>query len=128
MFVTDCFSGDEEYPFEKARERMINSLCPDGIPNESITQLRIASALCNAAEFDASTLDRPIHLTKIYGDPTDQAILRLSETLGSVNELRSNWKKLFEIPFNSKNKFMIRIMSSTERQTSSDKAEASQNT
>ncbi|KAL2008629.1 hypothetical protein VTN00DRAFT_6823 [Thermoascus crustaceus] len=101
--------GDEEYPFEKARERMIHGLGQDEFPNESIIQLRIASGLCNAAEFDASTLDRPIHLTKIYGDPTDQAILRLSDTLGSVNELRSNWKKLFEIPFNSRNKFMIRI-------------------
>lgn len=98
---------------------MIHGTAEDGFPNASIGQLRLVSGLCNAAEFDASTLNRPIHLVKIYGDPTDQATLRLSETLGSVNELREGWRKNFEIAFNSKNKFMIRVMSSGS-QTSKD--------
>lgn len=111
MFVTDCFSGGEEYPSEAAKGFLMHGAGPTDLPNESITLLRTISGLCNAAEFDASTLDRPLHLTKIYGDPTDQAILRLSQSLGSVNELRDQWKKVFEISFNSKNKFMILVMS-----------------
>lgn len=111
MFVTDCLSGGQEYPSEKAREMMIHGHGSDDFPNESINQMRVVSGLCNAAEFDASTANQPIHMRKIFGDPTDQAILRLSETLCPVNELRNGWKKDFEIAFNSKNKFMIRIMS-----------------
>lgn len=45
MFVTDCYSGDEESPFKKARERMIRGLGQDEFLNESIIQLRIASGL-----------------------------------------------------------------------------------
>ncbi|KAL4961040.1 cation-translocating P-type ATPase [Aspergillus stella-maris] len=105
MFVTECFSGGEEYTAEDAKQRMTQS-----VYNRLVNCLREACGLCNAAEFDASTLNRPLHAMKIVGDPTDQAILRLSQSLGSVSELRSQWKKVFEIPFNSKNKFMVRVM------------------
>ncbi|BCS24978.1 cation-translocating P-type ATPase [Aspergillus puulaauensis] len=110
MFVTDCFSGNEEYTSDEAKERMAQ-----GIPNKSISLVRSVGGLCNAAEFDASTLDRPLHAVKVFGDPTDQAILRLSQSLGPVNNLRSRWKKTFEIPFNSKNKFMVRVMKSVDQ-------------
>ncbi|KKK25632.1 hypothetical protein ARAM_003675 [Aspergillus rambellii] len=110
MYVTDCFSGGEEYLAEGAKEYMVHGSGSGEFPNESIGLVRIVACLCNAAEFDASTLDRPLHLTKIHGDPTDQAVLRLSQSLGHVSEHRDQWKKAFEIAFNSKNKFMIRIM------------------
>jgi sodium/potassium-transporting ATPase subunit alpha len=116
MFVTDCFSGGEEYPSEQAKERMTHGANPTDLPNESISLVRTVGGLCNAAEFDATTLDRPLHATKIFGDPTDQAILRHSQFLGPVHELRAQWKKCFEIPFNSKNKFMVRVMASTNEQ------------
>ena len=105
MFVTDCFSGGEEYAAEDAKQRMTQEAT-----NKSIHLLREVGGLCNAAEFDASTMDRPLHAMKIFGDPTDQAILRLSQSLGAVSELRAQWKKTLEIPFNSKNKFMVRVM------------------
>ncbi|KAL5340687.1 hypothetical protein BJX70DRAFT_396662 [Aspergillus crustosus] len=116
MFVTDCFSGGEEYPSEEAKERMTHGASSTELPNESISLLRTVAGLCNAAEFDATTLDRPLHSVKIFGDPTDQAILRHSQFLGSVQELRAEWKKTFEIPFNSKNKFMVRVMTTTREQ------------
>jgi sodium/potassium-transporting ATPase subunit alpha len=111
MFVANCFSGGEEYISEDAKERMVHGSAPGELPNESIAVVRAIGGLCNAAEIDATTLDRPLHAMKIFGDPTDQAILRLSQSLGSVSNLRGQWKKVFEIPFNSKNKFMIRVMS-----------------
>ncbi|KAL4982980.1 hypothetical protein BDW68DRAFT_194775 [Aspergillus falconensis] len=116
MSVTNCFSGGEEYPSEQAKERMTHGESPDELPNESINLLRTVGGLCNAAEFDTTTLGRPLHAVKIFGDPTDQAILRLSQFLGPVQELRSQWKKSFEIPFNSKNKFMARVMTSINKQ------------
>lgn len=64
----------------------------------------------------------PIHERKINGDATDQAVLRLSESLGSVAQLRQDWKKIFEIAFNSKNKFMIRIMAPANQAASNNSA------
>lgn len=52
----------------------------------------------------------PLHERKINGDATDQAILRFSESLGPVSELRQMWKKTFELAFNSKNKYMVRTL------------------
>lgn len=74
-------------------------------------QLRAMAGLCNAAEFDAATMELPIYERTVYGDATDQAILKFSEHLGPVSELRQLWKKTYELAFNSKNKFMIRTFS-----------------
>ena len=56
----------------------------------------------------------PLNERKIHGDATDQAILRFSESLGPVSELKQLWRKTFELAFNSKNKFMIRTFSLVE--------------
>jgi sodium/potassium-transporting ATPase subunit alpha len=73
--------------------------------------------MCNSGEFDAATMHLPISDRKINGDATDQALLRLSESLGSVAELRRDYKKVFEIAFNSKNKFMVRLISPADQNT-----------
>lgn len=81
----------------------------------AISQLRAMTALCNAAEFDAADTQTPVESRKVYGDATDQAILRFAEQLGSVREMRLGWKKTFELAFNSKNKFMIRSFESVKK-------------
>ena len=58
----------------------------------------------------------PLHDRRINGDATDQALLRLSESLGPVSELRRMWKKTFELAFNSKNKYMIRTLALVEEE------------
>jgi sodium/potassium-transporting ATPase subunit alpha len=82
----------------------------EGNSSNAIAQLRSIAGLCNASEFDAATNDLPLHERRINGDATDQAILRFSESLGPVSELRQVWKKTFELAFNSKNKYMIRTL------------------
>jgi sodium/potassium-transporting ATPase subunit alpha len=82
--------------------------------NNGIEQLRLIAGLCNSGVFDAATEHLPLHERKINGDATDQAILRFSESLGPVSELRQAWRKNFELAFNSKNKFMIRTISLVE--------------
>lgn len=82
--------------------------------NNGIEQLRLIAGLCNSGDFDAATMNLPLHERKINGDATDQAILRFSESLGPVSELRSAWRKDFELAFNSRNKFMIRTLSLIE--------------
>lgn len=79
-------------------------------------QLRAIAGLCNAGEFDVGTDQLPLNERKINGDATDQAILRFSESLGSVSDLRRMWRKNFELVFNSNNKFMIRVLALAEQE------------
>jgi sodium/potassium-transporting ATPase subunit alpha len=133
MAVTDIFAAGEEYTPEAAQHLFlslkssssIHIALRNGVAADAITpshllqedscadvlnQLRILRALCNAGEFDASTLQIPIKDRKINGDATDQALLRLSESLGEVAQVRREWRKVAEVGFNSRNKFMVRVM------------------
>ena len=59
---------------------------------------------------------------KVHGNATDAAILRFAEIFGSVKDLRYSLKKVVEIPFNSKSKFMVTLVESepTDKNTESD--------
>lgn len=81
-----------------------------------IDQLRAITGICNAGQFDAASAHLPLNERKINGDATDQAILRFSEYIGPVSELRKMWTMKFELAFNSKNKFMITVLSLAEQQ------------
>jgi sodium/potassium-transporting ATPase subunit alpha len=109
MFVTDCLVDTTTFIVESARHE--KSLKEE---EAGTLQLRAVAGLCNAAEFDAASAKLPLHERSIYGDATDQAILRLSESLGPVADLRQMWKKTYELAFNSKNKFMIKTFSLAE--------------
>ena len=106
MFATECCVGSKSMTPEEARDFMIKT----GSSNNSVSQLRALAGLCNAGEFDVATANLPLSERKIAGDATDQAVLRLSESLGPVRDLHLLWKKTFELAFNSKNKFMIRTL------------------
>ncbi|KAJ1911429.1 hypothetical protein H4219_005946 [Mycoemilia scoparia] len=75
----------------------------------AMSALYDSASLCNGATFDGTTLDLPIDERKVSGDATDTAILRFAESLRPVEENRNAHTKLFEIPFNSKNKWMLTI-------------------
>jgi sodium/potassium-transporting ATPase subunit alpha len=109
MFVTDCGISTTTFAPKSARDDMVAKSKASGVH-----QLRAMTGLCNAGQFNAASMKLPLHQRQIYGDATDQAILRLSESLGSVAELRQMWKKTFELAFNSKNKFMIGVFSLAE--------------
>ena len=113
MSVTECCVGTRKMNPETTRWSMIEMRRrPDGDGSRNpVNQLRAIAGLCNSGEFDATSPEVPLPERKINGDATDQAILRFSESLGPVSELRSLWKKHFEVAFNSKNKFMLRTLS-----------------
>lgn len=110
MFVTECSIATHDMTPESARDEMVQHR-HEGKGYNAIDQLRFLSGMCNSGEFDAATNNLPLAERKINGDATDQAVLRFSESLGRVTELREAWKKNFELAFNSKNKFMIRTFS-----------------
>jgi sodium/potassium-transporting ATPase subunit alpha len=113
MYVTECSVGTEPMNPTSARDEMMHRR-RETKGNNGIEQLRLIAGLCNSGEFDAATDSLPLHERKINGDATDQAILRFSESLGPVTELRQSWRKNFELAFNSKHKFMIRTLSLAE--------------
>ncbi|KAK2049021.1 Na,H/K antiporter P-type ATPase [Colletotrichum somersetense] len=104
MIVTECAIGTKTMSAEGAREALTQN------KNNSLQQLRAIAGLCNAGQFDAATIRLPLNERVIHGDATDQAILRFSESLGPVNELRRCWQTKYELAFNSKNKYMIRVL------------------
>jgi sodium/potassium-transporting ATPase subunit alpha len=115
MYVTDCSIGMHNMHNmdpQTTRDEMHQYGQPtrEGKISNAVAQLRSIAGLCNSGEFDAATNHLPLHERKINGDATDQAILRFSESLGPVSELRQMWKKTFELAFNSKNKYMIRTL------------------
>lgn len=105
MTVTECTIGAHNITSEDAELEV------DNAKSTGISQMRALSALCNAAEFDIATNSLPVDQRRVYGDATDQAILRFSEKLGPVSQMRQCWQKTYDLAFNSKNKFMIRTFS-----------------
>lgn len=79
------------------------------------------ASLCSGASFDESmpseeaiNVHSPVlgHATdaaRIIGDASDSAIMRFAATNTDLLQTRSKWFKLFEIPFNSKNKWMLTV-------------------
>jgi sodium/potassium-transporting ATPase subunit alpha len=114
MYVTDAAVGSLTMSPETARDGMVRQRDASKDQN-ALEQLRTVAGLCNSGELDAATSHLPLSERKIHGDATDQAILRLSEYLGPVSELKKLWTKTFELAFNSKNKFMIRTLSLTDK-------------
>jgi sodium/potassium-transporting ATPase subunit alpha len=72
--------------------------------------------LCNGASFVDTDESAPIDQRAIKGDATDTAILRFAEVFADkrygidVATMVESHDKLFEIPFNSKNKWMLTII------------------
>ncbi|CAG8960687.1 hypothetical protein HYFRA_00013455 [Hymenoscyphus fraxineus] len=113
MCVTECTIGLQSMDPQSAHDEMLQRHKEGGGIN-FVDQLRAIAGLCNSAEFDVSTNHLPLPERNINGDATDQAVLRFSESLGPVAELRQMWKRTFELAFNSKNKYMIRTFELAE--------------
>src|SRR5271155_3706118 len=125
MVVTDCLVGYTTMTVSEATQR--HKADDSSSLASALNQVRVVAAVCNAGDFDVTTLKLPLADRKIIGDATDQAVLRFSESLSPVAETRSLWRKRFDLAFNSKNKFAICIASAQQNATSSlSLAEASE--
>ncbi|KAI1616233.1 hypothetical protein EDD36DRAFT_129967 [Exophiala viscosa] len=113
MVVTDCLVGLKTMTAIEAAQDVIVEKSEGHSRKAALEQLRVVSGVCNAGEFDPTTIHLPLNERRIIADATDQAIFRLSESLGSVNESRDMWRKRFDLAFNSKNKFALRVSSAT---------------
>ncbi|KAI9848019.1 MAG: hypothetical protein M1838_000665 [Thelocarpon superellum] len=76
-------------------------------PSKALEELHRASTLCNDATFDPLSIDLPIDARSVNGNATDAAVLRFAETAGPGAAIRTAHPRMFQIPFNSKNKWML---------------------
>ena len=85
-----------------------------------LSQLVLISRLCNGAKFEGNT-KISVHQRTIKGDPTDTAVLRFAEeslhkclsldnTADVLQLLKDDYKNIIEIPFNSRNKWMMSVI------------------
>lgn len=77
------------------------------VPSKAVSALHRASTLCNDASWDVMTAALPIGLREINGNATDAAVFRFAHTVGPSEEVTAANPRIFQIPFNSKNKWML---------------------
>ncbi|PRP84051.1 P-type ATPase [Planoprotostelium fungivorum] len=89
---------------------------------DSCSSLFQVAAICSRAQFEqvditeelrkkgiTSIKDVPIAERAIIGDASETALLRMCESYFDAEMYRQNFPKVFEIPFNSTNKFQLSI-------------------
>ena len=123
MVATDCMIGFHSMTIQEAERELLESRGTDTSRPRSksvgLLQLQMAAAVNNAGEFDPTTIHLPLEERAVIGDATDAAILRLSERLGgngATVTARASWKTKFDLAFNSKNKFALKVVSPNDRE------------
>ena len=85
------------------------------------SQLALIARLCNGAKFEGEANTIPTAVRAIKGDPTDTAVLRfaeeslqrclsMDEKIDVLPSISATFRKVFEIPFNSRNKWMMSLV------------------
>jgi sodium/potassium-transporting ATPase subunit alpha len=69
------------------------------------------AVLCNKATFQPGQDSVPIVKRETIGDASESGILKMTDiqTKGQTMEMRKKYKKVFELPFNSTNKYALSI-------------------
>lgn len=78
--------------------------------NPALQALHIIASICNDAKFLPGNENLPISDRPINGDATDAAILKYSEQFRSLFPSLHDYTTIFTMAFNSKNKFMAKIV------------------
>jgi sodium/potassium-transporting ATPase subunit alpha len=104
MSVTSVGFVDEMKEVEDMSPIISSNSCP-----EPVRLLHRAAILCNDAIFDPTTLHLPVDERAIQGNATDGAVLRFGEAAKAGKTLHDTYPRSFQIPFNSKNKWMLSL-------------------
>jgi sodium/potassium-transporting ATPase subunit alpha len=107
MVVTSVSFVDKCMPVDEA----LSILSTDSSQSLPLENLHQASVLCNDASFDVLTMDRPVLERDIQGNATDGATLKFAELArtGMCGTISDASPRVFQIPFNSKNKWMLTL-------------------
>jgi sodium/potassium-transporting ATPase subunit alpha len=107
MVVTTVSFVDKRMPVNEA----LVMLSADQSQSQALENLHQASILCNDASFDVLTIDRPVLERDIQGNATDGATLKFAELAreGRGTTISDAHPRVFQIAFNSKNKWMLTL-------------------
>ncbi|KAL0485858.1 sodium/potassium-transporting ATPase subunit alpha [Acrasis kona] len=104
MSVMNVLNGMKVYSFEQFQKTFESN---DAVAFKELVRV---CGLCNRATFDDKTAHLPMLQRKVQGDASDTGILLFAERFGSVHAVRDQYTELCVIPFNSKNKWMLNIV------------------
>jgi len=110
MFVSSVAFVDREFESSDEFQYLVNSNEAD----EASTALQRAALLCNDASFDPTTIHLPLHERAVMGNATDSAVFRFAASGSSGDSVRKTMPRIFEVPFNSKNKWMLTVFQSDD--------------
>ncbi|PKY27748.1 calcium ATPase [Rhizophagus irregularis] len=107
MFVNNVSFVTKEMKTQECKDALSSTDHPE---KKAVRILQLTACLCNAAVFDPASINLPVYERVVNGDPTDSGLLRFSENLKeSTTADRLEFKTIYQVPFNSKNKFAITI-------------------
>ncbi|KAJ1036053.1 hypothetical protein NDA18_000200 [Ustilago nuda] len=86
-------------------------------------QLKHAMALCNDAFFDPCSDAVSSAERIVQGNATDAAVLRFSASLPGAEQIKAAYRRVYDIPFNSKNKFMVTVMRTNDENATTKAAD-----
>ncbi|KAG0301421.1 hypothetical protein BGZ98_008370 [Dissophora globulifera] len=116
MFITDIAFLDHESTPGEAHAKIEKETQPGALPHSgdgayilALRQLQLAALLCNNAKFDQETMHLPVAERRVLGDATDSALLRFSTQVADTTVLAPCFQRTNEIPFNSRNKWMMAV-------------------
>ncbi|KFZ18284.1 hypothetical protein V501_01300, partial [Pseudogymnoascus sp. VKM F-4519 (FW-2642)] len=115
MVVSSTSFVDKQYSVEDTLDIMARPGAP-----EIFSEFYKAALLCNDSVFDPASMDLPVGQREIHGNATDAAVFRFAETAKSGDVLRDSNPRAFQIPFNSKNKWMLTMHSSNNGDQNTD--------
>ncbi|KAJ8078261.1 hypothetical protein PM082_000467 [Marasmius tenuissimus] len=75
---------------------------------EEVMAMASATCLCNDAVFEGGEGAEEGE-KKVSGDATDSGLLRFSDAMLSVSATRESWNEVGKLPFNSTNKFAVKL-------------------
>lgn len=108
MFVASASAGVHQIDLDAANGNSFERTI-------AFNQLVSTSGLCNNAQFEEDEISIPVRQRKARGDATDIALLRFWSEYENVNEMKDAYDVRAEIPFNSKNKWMVKVIRAKNR-------------
>ncbi|KAL1882414.1 hypothetical protein Plec18167_002830 [Paecilomyces lecythidis] len=111
MLVRSVGFVDKRYSVDRFTEELQKDQAP--LPIQTLLQ---GSVLCNDAFFDPGMAHLPLAEREVNGNATDEAVLRFAETVnpGSTTKFEE-YERIYQIPFNSKNKWMLTLHKTTAK-------------
>ena len=117
MIVTSVGFVDDRLTGEEATSQLQSG------KHQALKQLHRAAVLCNDASFDPLSMDAPVMDRETQGNATDGAILKFAEFAqsNSTRDMPDASPRSHQIPFNSKNKYMVTMHEDESRDKSTFK-------